>query len=455
MCGLAGNIGGTVDAVGGMLDRIRHRGPDGDGIVTTDGCIHGHVRLSLVDLSSAAAQPFSRGGSVLSFNGEIWNWRELRAEIEADGGHFVAQSDTEVLAAVLERDGLDGLGRLDGMFAFAWSSAGGEHWLVRDSFGKVPLYVAKTTTGFVWASERKAFRGGSVPLSLAPGSAFNLRTGVTVKWYKLPPAWPTDAQGILTTLRAGVDKRLEADAPVCCLISGGLDSGLVLALARDRTKDVQAYTAVYDNQSPDLIAARRLCDEFGVPLTEVVIELTDESISNAVQSIEIASKAQIEIAILCLPLAKKIRSDGFKACLSGEAADELFGGYGNFCIQASSATDAGVIELRKQQLAKMSRGNFVRCNKAFMAGGVECRLPFMEQALVESTVQMGKQSSPLGKKLLKSAAAGVVPSWVVKRAKDTFQGGSGISAAISKRIHSPTRWYNAELKRRFNYRPVD
>jgi asparagine synthase (glutamine-hydrolysing) len=455
MCGLAGMIGGTEDLVQQMLARIRHRGPDGEGIKSAGDCVHGHVRLSLVDLSSASSQPFEYRGDVLSFNGEIWNWRQLRAEMESAGETFTTNGDTEVLAAMLHRDGLAALSKLDGMFAFAWSSADGEHWLVRDSFGKVPLYVAKTRSGFAWASERKAFIAGSKPNSIPPGSAFSLRAGATRKWYDLPSPESVGPQDVLQRLRDGVAKRLEADAPVCCLISGGLDSALVLALARERTKDVQAFTAVFNSTSDDARSARRLCSEFQIPLTEVLIDLTDKSIQDAMQSIEIASKAQIEIAVLCVPLAKRISADGFKACLSGEAADELFGGYGNFCIQASKATDQEVVELRKQQLAKMSRGNFIRCNKSFMAGGVECRLPFMEQQLVESAVQLGKRDSPPGKKLLKDAARGLVPAWVVKRTKDTFQGGSGVADAIAKRIHSPVRFYNAELTKRFGYRPED
>jgi len=455
MCGLAGMIGGTEDIVQQMLARIRHRGPDGEGIKSAGDCIHGHVRLSLVDLSSASSQPFEHRGDIVSFNGEIWNWRQLRAEMESTGETFKTNGDTEVLAAMLHRDGLAVLTKLDGMFAFAWSSAAGEHWLVRDSFGKVPLYVAKTRTGFAWSSERKAFIAGSRPNSIPPGSAFNLRTGAVRMWYKLPSPESVGPQDVLRLLREGVAKRLEADAPVCCLISGGLDSALVLALARERTKDVQAFTAVFNPNSDDARSARRLCSEFRIPLTEVAIDLTDQSIQDAMQSIEIASKAQIEIAVLCVPLAKRIRADGFKACLSGEAADELFGGYGNFCIQASKATDPEVITLRKKQLAKMSRGNFVRCNKSFMAGGVECRLPFMEQGLVELAVQLGKKDSPPGKKLLKDAVRGIVPAWVVKRTKDTFQGGSGVADAITKRIHSPIRFYNAELTKQFGYRPED
>ena len=256
-------------------------------------------------------------------------------------------------------------------------------------------------------------------------------------------------------LRLGVEKRFTADAPICCLISGGLDSSMILALAKQTGRDVTAFTATFDQNSDDLKSARKLCSELDVKLTEVRVEVTNELIKNAIHSIEISSKAQIEIAMLCIPLAQRIYAEGFRACLSGEAADELFGGYGNFCIQASKASESGLIKLRQAQLSKMSRGNFVRCNKAFMAAGVECRLPFMEQELVERVILLNKTESPLSKGLLKKAAKLILPKWVVSRTKDTFQGGSGVARFMEEHIASPAIFYNSELRKKFGYLPKD
>lgn len=453
MCGIAGSIGGRRSDVQIMLARIKHRGPDGDGIFDHGGVIHGHVRLSLVDLSSASAQPFRRAGSTLSFNGEVWNFKELRQQLIAQGESFATTGDTEVLSAMLNRHGLDCLNQIDGMFAFAWSSAAGKHWLVRDSFGKVPLYVSKLSTGYRWASERKAFKRGFQAIPVPPGHAFNLVTGEWKRWYDIPPKEACSSDRVLKLIQEGVAKRLDADAPVCCLISGGLDSSMILAVAKELRKDIVAFTAVFDKTSDDAKSARRLCAELSVPLIEVLVEFNEAAILEALQAIEISSKAQIEIATLCLPLAKRVQQEGFKACLSGEAADELFGGYGNFCIQASKETDEGIVALRKEQLAKMARGNFVRCNKAFMAHGVECRLPFMEQRLVEAAVQLGKAESRPGKVLLKEACHNLLPQWVLKRQKDTFQGGSGMADEIAKHYFSPIKFYNSELKKLFGYLP--
>lgn len=452
MCGIMGVMNGNRQQVERMLHRLKHRGPDGSGIVECGSAIHGHVRLALVDLTPLSAQPFRRSESVLSFNGEIWNFRELRGELEAKGDRFVSSGDTEVLAAMLDRSGLNCLSRLDGMFAFAWSK-GEEHWLVRDRFGKIPLYVTRRADWYAWASERKAFKGGGQ--AIPPGHALNLKTGELRRWYQLPCPRELSERDLLEHLRHGVQTRLFADAPVCCLISGGLDSSLILALSHAIRPDVVAFTAVFDPASSDLASARKLCAELAVPLIEVPIPIDLRSVEKAIYCVETNLKSQIEIATLCIPLAERIYAEGFRACLSGEAADELFGGYGNFCIAASKASATEVIELRKKLLAKMARGNFIRCNKAFMAAGVECRLPFMEDALVEAAVQLDLDQSPLGKKLLKRAARELLPSWVIKRQKETFQGASGVSRRLASIIHDPKAYYRAELKRRFGYLPKD
>lgn len=454
MCGIAGTFGTDAD-ISAMLDRIAHRGPDGRGVMANSGAMHGHVRLSLVDLSDASSQPFAHKGATLTFNGEIWNYRELREELINIGEKFRTTGDTEVLAVLLSRHGLDGLKKVNGMFAFAWSDGKGGHWLVRDRFGEIPLYVAKCGYGFKWSSERKAFDKGEKPIAVPPAHVFDMTIGKFVRWYSLPNPSGISSSEVLDLLRQGVRRRLDADAPVCCLISGGLDSSIILSLAKETGRQVVAYTAVHDPTTGDAVSARRLCRDLGIELVEVKVRASFEGIVDAIRSIEIPSKVQVEVATLCLPLAKRIYDDGFRACLSGEAADELFGGYGNFSIKAHRLPNHKVIALRKELLAKMARGNFIRCNKAFMAYGVECRLPFMEDTLVERCVQLGKDESPPGKKLLKEAAKEVLPLWVVRRIKDTFQGGSGISSSISRIVASPNIIYNMEARKVFGYLPKD
>lgn len=453
MCGIFGTFGLPDDgSVSGGLDLLAHRGPDGRGEVAVGRAVHGHVRLSLVDLTDASAQPFRRGGGVLSWVGEVWNHDEVRVELRSLGERFSTTGDTEVLAAAISRWGLvAALPRLEGMFALAWSDSKGD-WLAVDRYGKVPLHVVRRGSEFTWSSEVKALVGaadGKLAVPMPPGSILDLSSGRLTRWYSLPSE-PGEVD-VLESLRAGVAARLLADAPVCCLISGGLDSSLILQLAVEAGATLVAYTSYVDPASADLAAARRFCRELGVELVEVRVDPpTAGSLSEAALVIEVSSKAQVEIAAMCLPLARRIAADGFKACLSGEAADELFGGYGNSCIRAARLDDDGWREHRRFLLAKMARGNFPRCNKAFMSAGVECRLPFMERSLVEYVLSLGKGECPPGKGLLKLAAreAGL-PAWLVSRQKETFQGGSGMAAAAASVVADPRAFYAAELRRAY------
>lgn len=453
MCGILGTHNHSWP-VADKLHLIAHRGPDGHDVRRHGDSVHGHVRLALLDLSSASAQPFVLGDGVLSFVGEIWNHNEVREDLRGLGRSFRTSGDTEVLATALDQWGVRALAILDGMFAFAWTSPG-LNILARDRFGKVPLYLQRD--GFsscAWSSERRALPAPAAAEAVPPGSIYHLDEDRFETWYALPAPEEFSSEDpagfVRTMLERGVRRRLAADAPVCVLSSGGLDSTLIMALARARGP-VTAFTAVLDGGSEDLAAARYACAQLDVPLVEVPVGVpTPEDLEAAVRAIEIPTKAQVEIAALCLPLARAISDAGFKACLSGEAADELFGGYGNMCIAASRENDDGWRTIRVKQLAKMARGNFVRCNKAFMAAGVECRLPFMERGLVEGVLSMGKADCPPGKGLLKKAAAGLVPVRITRREKETFQGASGMrEAAAAAAGGVARRFYNAAAVRAF------
>jgi asparagine synthase (glutamine-hydrolysing) len=450
VCGL---IGGTSSLLGdpdAALDRVAHRGPDGRGWATVGEFTLGHTRLAIQDPTGAAAQPFTHGPVTLTYNGELWNADALRAGLT---GPWASTGDTEVLAALLAARGVAGLNDADGMFAAAWQDEHGT-WLARDRYGKIPLYAARTPRGWLWASELRALPRGLRGVPVEPGTAVDLPSGRVHRWAQWTPGGPADPGSVLGLLRAGVTARMISDRPVCFLLSGGLDSSLVLALARDLHPDPVAYTAVYNPASADLRAARRVAAELDVPLVEVKVPDPDTAaISEAVRVVEAPMKAQVEIALAHLPLARAIASDGFRVALSGEGADELFGGYGNTAIAASRTGDAGYRQIKLDLLAKMARGNFPRVNKVFMAAGVEGRLPFLHRPLVELAVDAGKAASPLGKRLLKDAAGPVLPAWVIRRPKDTFQGGTGIAAAAAGVVAAPARFYNAEARRLLGWLP--
>jgi asparagine synthase (glutamine-hydrolysing) len=443
------------------LDRLGHRGPDGRGEATVGEAVHGHVRLSLLDLTDAGAQPWREAGGTLTFVGEVWNHADLRDELELEGCTFRSATDTEALAKLLSRDGPEEtLEKIDGMFAFAWSDGRGGHWLARDGFGKVPLHVVRRGRAFEWSSERKAWDRGGEAVDLPPGSLLDLTTGRLATRSTVPGLDATktvDPAAVLNLLRSGVRRRLAADAPTCVLCSGGLDSAAILALAAEARPDVAAFHAFLDRRSTDLAAARRLCSLLGVRLTEVPIAPpTRRSLADAVRAAELDSKVQCEIGLACTPLARAIKAEGFKACLSGEASDELFGGYGNsICMAAAGSSwgrktnDLEWVTHRRRLLARMASGNFARCNKSFMAGGVECRLPFMERGLVELALSLGLAGCPPGKLLLKESLRGLLPAWVIERDKETFQGGAGISAAAEAAVGDVRAFCRAEWKRTF------
>lgn len=417
----------------------------------------GHVRLAIQDPSDAASQPFREGSTLLAYNGEAWNADALRDSV---GGPWATSSDTEPIARLLHQVGIPCLRLIDGMFALAWTGPQGS-WLARDRYGKIPLYVAECEGGYVFASEIKAFARGLRPWAVPPGTALHLETGQLIRWDEGVEPEELAPERVLELLRDGVRQRLVGDRPVCFLLSGGLDSSLVLALGKELHPEPVAYTAVYDDQSEDLASARRVARTLEVPLVEVPVPRpTPTLIREAVEAVEVPMKAQVEIALAHLPLTRAIAADGYRVALSGEAADEVFCGYGNMMMAAGRAkTDGDYRLVLAKAVDKMARGNFIRVNKVMMAAGVEGRLPFMEERLVASLLSSTKTSNPPGKKLLKAAALPYLEDrdlgYLVKRTKDTFQGGTGIAAAAAEIVDSPIRFYNAEARGLFGFLPKE
>lgn len=457
MCGIAGSYNDGSFDVEAAVRSLIHRGPDAQGVESHGPAVHGHARLSIIDPSPLSNQPFRYRDGMLSFNGEIWNFRELRDELRLLGHSFATNGDTEVLAAAMSEWGAGALERIDGMFAFAWTDPT-TRILCRDRFGKVPIYVGRADAGFYWASERKGLAGR--PARPLPAGAFlDLRTGAVTQWYCLEDnAAGLSQPDIAALLRDSVGKRMVSDAPLCCLISGGVDSSFILTLAKEMNPGIVAFTAYLEGGPTDeLDHARRLCRDLGVELREVAVSRPSHAdLTEAVRVIEIPMKAQVEIASMCLPLAREISRGGFKVLLSGEGADELFGGYGSMCIKGSAADDSAWRGIRVGQVKKMSRGNFVRCNKAFMSAGVECRLPFLDRGLVEAVLSMSKQDCPPGKAALKRAAeASGVPSRITRRVKQTFQGGAGMDRAAAVAVAKPASFYRSEAVRLYGRSAVE
>jgi asparagine synthase (glutamine-hydrolysing) len=458
MCGIVGGFNTDIQEGVNML---AHRGPDAAGHCQINKIALGHTRLSIIDLDDRSNQPFTYGNTTIVFNGEIWNYKQLRADLEAMGCHFQTQGDTEVLAAALNYRGPDILPQVQGMFAVAWTTDGDTLFLARDRFGETPLHFARQRP-FMFASEKKTLLAlGAHPLSIEdvqPGHylEINEQQSRQVCYYDAPinvsaDGTDTASQRVGQLLNAGTVERLISDVPVCTLLSGGIDSAAVAYILKQHLPDLVAYTAVYNPKSSDLKSARLVAQALDIQLVEVeVANPTAEELADIVWRIEMPYKAQVEISWPCLQLAKAMRRDGFKVTFSGEGSDELWGSYG-FAYHALKTQSWH--QYRKDLFMTQARKNFMRCNKIFMAHSIECRLPFLHPALVEYAIGLRQEAVQNGrnrpKAVLQNAFRGLLPDAIINRAKVAFQDGMGIKQAIAQTIHNPKVFYNAEYKARF------
>jgi len=377
MCGLIG-FSGLFDsrALSAGLDSITHRGPDDSGIFhdTEEGVGLGHRRLSILDLSPLGHQPIASpdGNVVLAFNGEIYNFRDLRTELEGKGFQFKSQSDTEVLLNLYLAEGVDMLPRLNGIFAFAiWDRRTQLLFVARDSWGVKPLYYSETDNGFAFASEIKALLylvpeareldaaalhrymsflwcpGDGTPLKkvrkLSPGTAVMVREGCIQRcwsWYQLPVfrgrgAELSEADAIAGTevhLRQAVQRQMVADVPVGAFLSGGLDSSAIVAFARDMNPDIRCFTiettgGAEAGMADDLPYARKVARHLGVELDVVNIDSCKMAgdLERMVTQLDepLADPAPLNV----LYISELARQQGMKVLLSGAGGDDLFTGY--------------------------------------------------------------------------------------------------------------------------------
>ena len=375
MCGIAGAFqqpdGKLV--VTTMTDRLGHRGPDASGVVELvapdSAVVLGHRRLSIIDLSSAADQPFSKDGLTLTYNGEVYNHAELRRQLEGLGVRFATRSDTEVVLEAWRVWGTDSLRRLRGMFAFAvHDERTGTLTLARDPLGIKPLYVMDRGDGVIFASELKAVLaavGGELTVNpaamvasalyywlpqdydavtqvrkLGPGTwtQYHRHGSVTSGTYWDAPeeayrASRSPRSDLREVLEASVEAHLVADVPVACFLSGGLDSSLIAALAHRSDPSLEAYTIAFRPEDQKLEAmpddapyARLLAERLGIRLHEIelhpdVVELLPRMVD--ILDEPIGDPAAINTLLMC----EAARQGGVKVLLSGMGADELFGGY--------------------------------------------------------------------------------------------------------------------------------
>jgi len=378
MCGIAGFVlkqpnDQSRHLLIAMRDRIRHRGPDGNGTWTsTDGCCGlAHTRLAIVDLSDAAAQPMTNPGANLTlvFNGEIYNWKSLRRRLERYGHKFKTHSDSEVLLAGYAQWGPDVLDELRGMFAFAiWDEAEKLLFCARDRMGKKPFVFAEGPDGIVFASEIPAVLTGlwlagadrdldagafasmllhnmrhmpdpatayKAVRRLRAGHAMIVRNGrIERNWRYWDPMADCDVSGrdsaryLRNALEEAVELRRIADVPVGALLSGGVDSTAIVALAQAQAKEpVRTFALGMDEKDEDLVRARSMAKSLGTVHREFYFDPASqwEAFNRILQTY--GEPIMLLPLVHTYELCRKIRNDGIKVVLSGNGADELFYGY--------------------------------------------------------------------------------------------------------------------------------
>jgi asparagine synthase (glutamine-hydrolysing) len=444
MCGIAGIWGDDdVAAVRAMIDRLSHRGPDGEGLfAAADGAtVLGHARLAVMD-PQGGHQPMEgdRAPAAIVGNGEIYNYPELREDLELHH-RFSSGSDTEVALHLYEDLGPSMARRLDGMFALAIADGDGL-FLARDPLGIKPLYVGRRNAALVFASEIKALAGAADQVQrFPPGTCFHSSTGFR-PFYDVPDRQPRDftldtaLRLVRETLLRAVEKRLMSDVPVGVFLSGGLDSSVVAALMRERVDELHTFSVGLEG-SPDLQAARRVAEHLDARHHESVFTVEDieRHLPEIVFHLESFDQHLVRSAVPCFFCAR-LAADHVKVVLTGEGADELFAGYSYL---RGIREEARLHDELRRLVTGLHGLNLQRVDRLTMAHSLEARVPFLDIAMVQLAQVIPPRfklyddgsGRRVEKWILRRAFEDLLPGDIVWRAKEQFDEGTGTSAVIA------------------------
>ena len=472
-----------------LSQRQRHRGPDWSGVYLDDGAVLVHERLAIVD-PAGGAQPLlsSDGRLVLAVNGEIYNHRELKAELTADYD-FQTGSDCEAINALyLEDEPASFLNRLNGIFAFAlWDKAKGRAIIARDPIGVVPLYWGHDREGRLRvASEMKALVDDCADVAqFPPGHWYDTASGELVKYYERPWRDYDAVEGVEVTptqlreaFEAAVHRQLMTDVPYGVLLSGGLDSSLVAAVAaryaRHRIEDGDRSEAWWPRLhsfaiglkgSPDLAAAQIAADMLETVHHgfEYTFEEGLDALPEVIRHIETYDVTTIRASTPMFLLARRIKAMGVKMVLSGEGSDEVFGGYLYF-HKAPNAREFHEELVRK--LDALNNYDCLRANKSMMAWGVEPRVPFLDREFLDVAMRMDAAhkmvhkgsdgAQRMEKGVLRQAFEGYLPEQILWRQKEQFSDGVGYGWIDGLKAYAEAQVSDRELAaaaRRFPHNP--
>lgn len=437
-----------------MARKIRHRGPDWSGIYCGGSAILAHERLSIVDPQSGGQPLYSPDKKVvLAVNGEIYNHREIRKEY-AGKYDFQTGSDCEVILALYQEYGIHFLEKLNGIFAFVlYDSEKDEFLIARDPIGVIPLYIGYDSDGKVYcASELKALEGFCERYEpFLPGHCYYSKDWKMTRWYVRD--WTqyeavADAPASVSALREGLEKavreQLMSDVPYGVLLSGGLDSSVISAIAKRyaaRRVETDGKMAAWWPQlhsfaiglegAPDLAKAREVADFIGTVHHEIHYTIQEglDALRDVIYYIETYDVTTVRASTPMYLLARVIKSMGIKMVLSGEGADEIFGGY----LYFHKAPDARAFhEETVRKLSKLYLYDCLRANKSLAAWGVEGRVPFLDKEFLDVAMRLNPEAKmcpgkTIEKKIVREAFADLLPESVAWRQKEQFSDGVGYS----------------------------
>lgn len=437
-----------------MSKKIRHRGPDWSGIYCGKSAILCHERLSIVDPESGRQPLFAPDNKqVLAVNGEIYNHRTIR-QAYAEKYDFQTGSDCEVVLALYRDKGVNFLEDLNGIFAFALYDEEKDDFLIaRDPIGVIPLYIGFDADGTVYcASELKALEGFCERYEpFLPGHYYLGSEGKMTKWYNRD--WESydavkdntaSVEEVHDALEAAVKRQLMSDVPYGVLLSGGLDSSVISAIAKkyaarrvetDGQQDAwwpQLHSfAVGLKGAPDLAKAREVAEHIGTVHHEINYTIQEglDAVRDVIYFIETYDVTTVRASTPMYLLARVIKSMGIKMVLSGEGADEVFGGYLYF---HKAPTPQAFHEETVRKLSKLHLYDCLRANKSLSAWGVEGRVPFLDKEFLDVAMRLNPAAkmcpgTTVEKKIVREAFADMLPESVAWRQKEQFSDGVGYS----------------------------
>ena len=435
-----------------MSKKVRHRGPDWSGIHCGKNVLLAHERLAIVDPQSGNQPIFSSDRKlILAANGEIYNHRDLKHNLESKYD-FQTNSDCEIILALYKEKGVDFLDDLNGIFGFVLYDENKESYLIaRDHMGIIPLYMGWDKFGtFYVASELKALEGICNKIEIfPPGHYLSSTDSKPVKWYNRD--WmeydavcdnETDFDTLQDALEQAVHRQLMSDVPYGVLLSGGLDSSITSALAKKYSKnriesdDQKAawYPQLHSFAvgligSPDLKAAKLVADHIGSIHHEVTFTVQEglDAIKDVIFHLETYDVTTVRASTPMYLMARVIKSMGIKMVLSGEGADEIFGGYLYF-HKAPNPKEFHKETVRK--LEKLYQYDCLRANKSLAAWGIEGRVPFLDKEFIDVAMRINPQDKMINKDrmekwVLRKSFENYLPDSVAWRQKEQFSDGVG------------------------------